>query len=211
MPFEREMFEKNFKKKSIQRIDKFTVTIIPQKLSNSIKPTAIEQELLADIQLRAGNMPVIEQYDVVNVTVPNWSFEKETVPQGVFKQTFPVLRHEGFELAILFEDDAYGTMSRFVRWCQARIMDENGLYYPKSISRIGTIVLEAYNDQNEVIYYYSFTDCYFLRATPLTFDYSQPAGQKFSITFGSDQNEYYINQTIVNRKHSGSGGNIGVV
>jgi len=201
MPLDRQIFEKNFRKKSIQRIDKFTVTIEENvSVANKYAKTSTQQEILRDMKARAGRMPEIDQFLVVNVTLPNWAFEKETISQGIFKQSFPVLKHEGFEFSILFEDDAYGTMSRFVRWCQTRIVDGNGLYYPKQFSNIGTIIIESYNEKNDVIYRYHFPDSYFLRSTPLTFDYSQPAGQKFSITFGSDHNDFYINQSVVNRK-----------
>jgi hypothetical protein len=194
MPIEQKIYSKYFKNKTVQRSDKFLVTI--NENLDLTELSSRQKTRRANMLLRAGTMPVIEQYQVVNISIPNFEFKKEIVNEGIFPRSFPVFEHSGFEFSILFEDDAYGTIPKFVNWCQRRIIDDNGIYYPFFLSKVGNILFEAFNEQDILIYSYDFRDSYFLRATPITFDYTSTVGQKISITFGCDDVLFSINKNI---------------
>lgn len=193
MPANNKLYQNFYKDKTIQRTDKFLVTIIENKLKPidlNPKNNALNQQMIS----RAGSMPTIKEHDVANVTVPNFEFKKEIVNEGIFPRLFPVLSHEGFELSILFEDDAFGTIPKFINWCQRRIVDDNGIYYPFFLGNIGNLIFEALDDQDKIIYTYEFREIYFLRASPYTFDYTSTTAQKISITFGCDDSIFYIDE-----------------
>jgi len=191
MPVRPELYNDFFKgDKTIQKTDKFVLTIVPDKIEEPNKNPRIAK-IKEKMDALSGPMPNIREFMVVNITVPNYDFKKEVLMEGIFPFTFPVFGHEGFEIAVMFEDDNKGTMSRFVDWAQKRIIDENGIHFPAILNRIGSLVFEALDEFDQPTYRYVYKDAYFLRATPLTFDYSQTAAQKWSITFGADFSEYH--------------------
>jgi hypothetical protein len=138
----------------------------------------------------------IKQYQVTNVTTPNFSFKKETIPDGILVKTFPVLDFSGFTFSILFQEDINGTIVDFIEWCKMRIVNEDGIYYHPDVSRIGDIMVEIINGFNEPVSRYVYKNAYFLEATPITFDYTNSTTLPISITFGADNVETSIRGRI---------------
>lgn len=160
-----------FRDKSVQKSFRFKVSVIND---SSVK--------IPDL----GDMPTILNYHVLDVTIPNWEFKKETLKVGPFVNTFPVLNFEGFEFSITFEEDTQGTITRFIDWCQRRIMDTDGLYFNPGLTKIRSIMIETLDDQGDVNFITTFQDCYFLKASELKHDYGSNESVKYEITFNSD-------------------------
>jgi hypothetical protein len=184
MPFEKQTLKKFFLRWDQQRADRFLVTIFPKDTSES----RFEQQLqdLGAEGATATFCPKIEQYQVQNITIPNFEFKKEHQPNGVLIKSYPVLDFTGFTFPILFTEDRFGTIERFIHWCQKRIIHSSGQYYHPDVSRIGDIWVEIINWKNEPIVRYVLQGAYFLSQTPITLDYTNSVAMPISITFGAD-------------------------
>lgn len=173
MPLPIDQFYNN--DKSIQRSYNFYVTIINDDSGRSYLP-------------EGKPMPVIEDYHVVNITLPQWAFKKEIQYYGPYARTFPVLEHEGFELKLTFEEDDKGTIAKFIDWMQKRIIinDGSGRYVPPARNRIESIVVRSVEFNGITNVRWFFSNCYFLRASEPTFDYGTNETIKYEIAFGCD-------------------------
>lgn len=189
MPKDNNLYSNFFKNKTIQKTDKFLVTIEPTIWGNF---NQWQQRLLVNMENRTGPMPKIESHHVVNIVVPNFEFKRE---QNGWN-SFPSFDFQGFEFSIMFEEDQNGTIAKFINWCIRRTADDAGYHFPTSINRIGSIMIEALTDHDVPIYAYEFRNCYFLRNTPLTYDYTSNTAQKISVTFGAEDNIFYENDTL---------------
>jgi len=177
-----------FKNKSIQRTDKFLVYIQPITLSLGAL-TKRQQDIINTMNNRSGTMPEIQPHHIVNVTSPTWEFRRENSGWT----SFPAFEFQAHEFAIMFEEDRHGTIGKFVNWCQRRIVDDAGYHFPTHLNRIANIIIEVFSDQDVPIYAHSYSNCYFLRSTPITYDYTSTVAQKISITFGSEDHVFYEN------------------
>lgn len=171
--------------------------------SNRFKVTILDDERVAIPGV--GKMPDIQGYHVVNVSVPNWEFKKETLKLGPYVSTFPVMDFDGFEFSITFEEDTEGTINKFIDWCQRRIMDRNGFYFPPGLTKIRSIIIESYRDNGEINTQVSFNNCFFLKAANVSHDYKDNDSVKIEVTFASDVRQVDFND------HSGESANIGIV
>lgn len=160
-----------YSNKSVQKTNRFRVTIFNN-----------EGVFVPNI----GKMPEIKGFHVLDVSVPNWEFKKETLKVGPFVHTFPVMDSDGFEFSITFEEDTEGTVSKFVDWCQRRIMYRDGLYFNPVYSKIQSIMIETYRDNGEYNYLTTFRNCYFLKSSEVKQDYSSNDSLKIEIIFASD-------------------------
>lgn len=197
MPLEKKTLNKFRRKFDQQRSDRFLVTIEP---SDTLLPKFSEQvnELKAE-GAGANDCPKIEQYQVLNITIPTFEFQKEHEPDGILVKSYPVMKFEGFSFPILFQEDRYGTISRFVNWCQKRIIHSSGQYYHPEVSKIGNISIEIIGWDNKPIMRYVMERAYFLGQTPVTLDYSNGVPLPISITFGADYFRFeseYSNETF---------------
>jgi hypothetical protein len=75
MALDKNLYSNFFKNKSIQRTDKFLITIVPEIFA--IKITTRQQKILNHMNIRSGPMPKVEGHHVVNTTCPTWEFKKE--------------------------------------------------------------------------------------------------------------------------------------
>jgi hypothetical protein len=108
-----------------------------------------------------------------------------------------------FISVIIIEEDRFGTIGKFVNWLQRRTVDDAGYHFPSHLNRVGRIIIEVFTDQDVPIYAHEYRNCYFLRATPITYDYSSTVSQKISITFGTEDHIFYenSNDAIDNEKN----------
>ena len=187
MALDKQLYSNFFKNKSIQRTDKFLVTIIPEIFGLSISTR--QQQILTAMNDRSGTMPKVEPHHIINVTAPTWEFKRENSGWS----SFPAFEFQGHEFSIMFEEDRHGTIGKFVNWNQRRIVDDAGYHFPTHLNRIGRIIIEVFSDQDVPIYAHEYRNCYFLRSTPITYDYSSTTSQKISINFGSEDHIFYEN------------------
>lgn len=166
--------QKFYKEKSIQKSFNFSVTFY-----DNIRPYLPDGE----------QIPAIEDWHVVNVSIPFYDFKKEVHKIGSFPITFPVLDFDGFELKIIFEEDDKGTIAKLINWLQRRIITNEGFYVTPNLSKIIIDVIIR-NDIGKPIQRYSFKQCYFLKSSEVVFDYSTNDSIKYEIIFGSDYYEF---------------------
>lgn len=200
MALDKELYSNFFKNKSIQRTDKFLVTIIPTILGLPL--TDRQKNIIDTMNIRSGPMPKIEYHHVVNVTTPTWEFKKENSGW----MSFPSFEFQGHEISITFDEDMYGTIGKFINWCHRRTVDDSGFHFPTHLNRIGKIIIEVFSEQDVPIYAHQYSNCYYLRSTPINYDYSSGQAQKISITFGSEDHMFYENSNdlIKNEKSNTS-------
>ena len=75
MALDKNLYSNFFKNKSVQRTDKFLVTIIPEIMGLAI--SSRQQQYINAMNIRSGQMPNVEGQHVVNITAPTWEFKKE--------------------------------------------------------------------------------------------------------------------------------------
>ena len=146
----------------------------------------ISSQAKRDIFFRCGPMPIIKHWHLVNVTIPQYDFQKETMYYGPMPRSFPILNFDGFELRMEMEEDTLGTISHFIAYLQKRIVDVDGLYSPPNAVKLDRIIVQI-EDQNSVpVMIYTFHNCFFLQASDVTYDYGDNQSVKYQIVFGAD-------------------------
>jgi len=184
-----------FTEKTIQRSDKFYVTILPPNPPID----AINREYYEKLNTYTGPMPDIKNWHVNDVSIPSYDFQKESVfGDGPLPKSFPVLKHDSFDVKITLEEDSYGTIRDFITWCQRRIIDGNGLYWNQSLNRIPKIMIFLVDETNVEVAAFVFSNCYFVNSEALNLSYGETNQIKYTLTFVSDLVEYYKNESRIN-------------
>lgn len=151
-----------------------------------------------ELQTRLGNISTAAGFPFFNpgdyltdfhakkVNIEQYAFKRELQRLGVFQKSFPVIDHKGFELEIELEEDKYGTISFFIQWLQARIIDNNGMYTNLAEAVIDPITINVTTETSELVASYSFRNCYFLKASKGEYNYRNNQTITYTITFGTD-------------------------
>jgi hypothetical protein len=162
--------------KTIQKSYKFRV-----KFENSYKRK--------DISMNKDLIPFIQDFHVVDVNIPFYEFKKEVQYYGPFPRPMTVLASDGLELEITFEEDEEGTITKFVNWCQRRIINEEGYYTPPGLNYIDNILVEILDDRDDEVIRFNFKKCKFLHASPLKFSYETEESIKIQMIFSCELQE----------------------
>lgn len=204
MPIENFTFRDFFQNKSVQRLDRFLLTILadgdprPRKAKGTLsQPFSEDIKELNESGLGWKDMPPIKAYEVINVSIPGYGYEKETVPNGLIVRSFPVLSFKGFELSIMFEENDSGTIAQFANYCQRRIISPAGYYYHPDATSLGTFMIEVLDMNNVAKVTYIFRDVYYMQTTPIVFDYNNATALPISMTFGADSVEMKVKDSPV--------------
>ena len=177
------LYSNYFKHKTIQKTDKFLVRIVNDTLADAIVGLTDRQvKHLNAMNARTLELPKIEPHHIVNISSPTWEFKRENSGWS----SFPSFDFQGFELALMMEEDQKGTIGKFVNWCQRRIVDDAGYHFPPFLNRFSSIYIDVFDDQDNPIYRHEYKNAYFLRASVISYDYTSTMAQKISITFGSE-------------------------
>lgn len=172
-----------YDKKSIQRAFNFLVYFNESEI---------------DYKGSMGDRYGLRSYHAVSVELPDYSFNKIETFAGPFVRTTPVLSHNGFEFTIKFEEDEKGTIKQLIHNLVRLNIDDKGYHHNKVISNIDVAVFTP-DGGNRAIgghsYRVSFKDCYFLKASPATYDYSSNEKITYDITFNADH--YYADSRKV--------------
>ena len=204
MPIENFTFRDFFQNKSIQRLDRFLLTILadgdpkPRKSTGKIpKPFQDDLDELNSAGLGWKDMPPIKGYEVVNVSIPSYGYEKEIINNGLIVRSFPVLSFKGFELSIMFEENDSGTITQFSNYCQRRIISPGGYYYHPDATSLGTFQIEVFDLNNNPTITYIFRNVYYMQTTPIVFDYNNGSALPISMTFGADSLEMKVKDSDI--------------
>lgn len=138
----------------------------------------------------SGIMPIIMPFHVVDVTIPNYRFRKESQIYGQVPRTFPVLDVDDLTqmtVDVTFEEDEIGTIAYYISWLQRNIIKKNGLYNNISSNRVGKMIVEVQNKNGIPIVYYIFHKLYYLGADSVTYSYETNDSVKYKINYGFER------------------------
>lgn len=129
-----------------------------------------------------GYMPFIEYHHVKNVTLPstyNWGSET------LFMNNFATLAdfQPSGDLVITLEEDQYGTVAKFINWCQRKIITRSGVMRPKVLQCISNVTVDISNLQDRVVARYVYNEIYFQSADAVTLSYDGADILQYSLTF----------------------------
>ena len=137
------------------------------------------------LQQEIGPMPKIEPWHVINVSIPDYSFKKEALSYGgSIQRPFPVLDTTGFDLRIEMVEDGNGTVRQFIEWLKRRVMTQDGIYRGADIPKLSPgLLVESFDMQGIPIVRYIFSDLFFLKADPISFDYNEGSKIQYLLNF----------------------------
>jgi len=172
--------------KSIQKSYKFLVTFYdaPGFYASSPSLNNKYNALLQEI----GPQPLIKQWHVLNVAIPQYKFHAESQKYGTLIKSFPVMDSEPLRIDITMEEDAQGTIAYFINWMQRRIIDKEngGVYRSQKLNRITDLIIETEDDAGIPIQIYWFKNIFLSEVSTVTFDYSLNETIKYSLGFAAD-------------------------
>jgi len=179
-----------YEKKSIQRSFNFLVYFdVSEILDENGSPIGSMEDVFN-----------LRSYHAVSVELPDYSFNKIETYAGPFVRTTPVLFHNGFEFTIKFEEDEKGTVKNLIHKLIRLNINEEGYHHNRRIDNIDVAVFTP-DGGNRLVgghsYRVSFKDCYFLKASPASYDYSSQEKITYDITFNCDH--YYADSKKVGR------------
>lgn len=128
----------------------------------------------------------VASFHAVSVEIPNYSFEKDFLEAGPIKKSFPLLKHDGFEFTIKFEEDKNATIQKLIRRLVNRNVDSLGYNRPYKETVLNELIVSIYTNDAWNIYKLYFKNCYFLRASTAQYDYSANGQIFYDITFNAD-------------------------
>jgi len=160
--------KKFFTTKSILQNFRFYVTIID--IPNADKPI----------------LPIIQNYHVVSVNLPDYDFKKETQRYGPLAKSFPILDYDGLELTMVLEEDKFGTIGSLVHELKQRVLNKNGLYTPPGLNSINRVIVTVENENEIPVAIYTFKDTFFLKADQTEYNHSGNESVKYTLTLNAD-------------------------
>jgi hypothetical protein len=105
---------------------------------------------------------------------------------------------DGGEISIEFEEDENGTIGNLINWFQKRIISQRGLYHGPEYSKIDRILVETENMKGQTVSGYILHNCYFLKASEVTYDYGSNDNVKYQCTFNADWIDSYYPLKLMN-------------
>jgi len=162
-----------FSEKSIQTNFRFNVTFIDN-------PSNI------DLIKRIGPMPLLENWHILGVSIPQCDFKKEVQMYGPVPRSFPYIEFDGMEFKIEFEEDSYGTIGYFVTYLQRRVVDKRGYYTPPGKVKIPRVIVVTEDHNGFPVGVFTFHQCYFLQAQEIEYRQDGNESVKYSVVFNSD-------------------------
>lgn len=172
----------------LKRYD-FLVHIFPDGLH--------EQSLQKDI----GPMPAIESWHVINVSVPDHGFGKKSLIYGSdIARSFPVMDETSFDFKIEMVEDGKATVRKFIEWLKKRVMTQRGEYRGADVSKINSIVVELFDNEGIPVIRYTFTDSFFMKADPVSFDYNESSKLTYLLNFTTNDLQIDFPQDTTNNE-----------
>ena len=130
-------------------------------------------------------------YQVVDVEIPSYKFQKESISLGATQFSYPILSEEQqIELKITFEDSVYGNISRFVHLLQMTVVSGDGFHNKIKDMFIGKIYVYLADEMKNSVCCWVFYDVYYLGHENLSLSYEENAAVKYTVTFGCDCMEF---------------------
>ena len=138
------------------------------------------------VRFEGQNLAELEDYHVLDVTIPMYKFTPETTMYGAVPKSFPKLEYKGFAIKITYEDDHKGTILQFIHELQKTVINSNGLYVPLNQKQIGNLDIELQNKEGKSVGLWRASNVFFLGADDATLSYSSNDTMKYNLNFGCD-------------------------
>jgi hypothetical protein len=151
---------------------------------------------LSDDEFTKGGPP-LAPFHAVSIEIPNYTFDKDWLEAGPIKKAFPILKHDGFEFTIKFEEDNQATIQKLIRRLTSRNLDSLGFNRPYKNTVLDEIVASVYTQDAWNIYKIYFKNCFFMRASTANYDFYSGDKIAYDITFNADH--YVIQDRIGER------------
>jgi hypothetical protein len=130
---------------------------------------------------------LLQDYHVVDVTIPMYKFKGEWINYGAVTRSFSVIDHtEPFNISVTYEDDHKGTVLRLILELQKTIIDINGLHKPINEQNIGDLDIEIKNMEGKSVALFTAKNVSFLGADDISLQYSSSETAKHKLTFRTD-------------------------
>lgn len=143
---------------------------------------------LFKVRFTGQNITRLQDYHVLDVTVPMYKFNNVTTMYGAVPKSFSKIDHNGFAVKITYEDDHKGTVLQFIHELQKTIIEPNGMYVPlnKRSIGLGDLDVELINKEGKSVGLWRVYEPFFLGADDVSLSYASNDTMKYSLTFGAD-------------------------
>ena len=131
--------------------------------------------------------PVIQPFHILGLTIPTYSFNKNTMMYGQVPRSYPTLDFDGFQLTIELEEDEQGTVEYFINWNQRNIIDSDGYHNAPNKVKMRAFTVEVQDKRGIPVVYYVFHDLFYLGANDSNYSYAGNGSIKRSLTFACDR------------------------
>ena len=129
---------------------------------------------------------LLDPYYVLDVTIPTYKFNKESINYGSTQYTFPTFASDqSMDLQITIEENRYGSIGKFIKLLENTVF-ENGVHKKIKEMKFGNIFIFQKDEQLNDIFIWQFKDVYFLGSESVNFTYDGNESLKHTITFGCD-------------------------
>jgi len=136
----------------------------------------------ADLYEIIGYIPKIEHHHFKSVSLPtNYQFGSESHFMNSFATITELLPAE--DITVVLEEDQYGTVAKFINWCQRKLVTVSGVMRPRSLYTISSLTVDISNLQDRAVAQYIYKNIYFQSSDTLTMSYDGGEAIQYSITF----------------------------
>jgi len=170
---DKNLFNKFYKEKSIVETYNFGVLFVDGNATANGTPIK-----LADI---------IKPWHIIDIDIPATKLQRESTNYGVFQFSYPtVSREQAYDIKITLEEDLSGSITELIGMLYETVANR-GLHRPiHSMRALGKIIVVLYDTMKHPIIAWEYTECFFLGAENMSFNYEDTGTLRYVITFGSD-------------------------
>jgi len=136
----------------------------------------------------------IASYQVVDVDIPFYKFQRVNMSYGATPYSFPVLSQEQpIDIRLTLEEHRFCNVATMIQHEQNNIVCDgvhNNPYDARGGNDPWDIHIELYNDQKKMVCRWSFQPVFFLGAENMSMVYDSNESVKYVVTFGADRIVY---------------------
>jgi len=131
-----------------------------------------------------------QAHQVVDVDIPTYKFQRESVSYGATQFSYPILsKEQPLDFKMTFQDNVYGNVGRFVNLLQKTVVDGGVHRFIKDM-KIGNIYVYIADELKNSVCCWIFRGVFFLGYENLSLAYDSNDPVKYTVTFGCDVMTY---------------------
>lgn len=172
-----------YKNKSVQYSYNYKLWIDDTPdINNGTSESAIDTFILNNL---------LHQWTIVEVTMSNYKFDRQSTEFGVVQRSFVTLpKEQNLNISVTMEEDSFGNIAKLIALLQQKIISPKGFYIPPNKQYLRLIILEVYDNQGFIIGQYEFNNALFMGADDVNRSYSSGDAIKYNLNFGVDRIKY---------------------